>query len=261
MISCILRGRLGNQMHIAATTIAHALKHNTDYCFPSRSGKRNQFDFMFPHLPIDDNFKFDTYHKEREFGAYNEILPPIGNQLLQGYFQSELYFKEYRKEIITAFGLPKYLTQIGTVGVHVRRGDYVTRWSNKHPSVTLEYVAKALYKLNEVLFCAGDKLAITKVVCFSDDIEYCKNLYPQNLSQFNWEFCNEQDPKIAMSIMASCEHNIIANSSFSWWAAYLNPNPDKIIVSPHENNWFGPTYKQILNTQDIIPKTWKRIEY
>lgn len=247
MISCILRGQLGNQMFQVAATVAHALKHKTDYSFPSRSGKRGQFPFMFSHLPLNDKFSWDTYYREQEFGVYNEILEPIGNQLLQGYFQSELYFKDYRREIIEAFGLPKYLTKQGVVGVHVRRGDYVTKWPTKHPSVTIQYINQAMWMLRDYRF-----------IFFSDDIEWCK----QNIGmREDVAYSYESDPKKALSSLSCCEHNIIANSSFSWWAAWLNPNPSKIVIAPHENNWFGATYHEILSTRDIIPKSWRRVEY
>ena len=225
MISITLRGQLGNQCFQAATTIAHALKYGTDYCFPSRSGKRKQFEFALKHLPINDDFKFDTYYREKEFGVYNEILPPVGNQLLQGYFQSEKYFKDYRKEVIIAFGLPKYLTQSGIVGIHVRRGDYV-RLCTKHPPVSKEYIEKAMSVFSSSY----------KFMFFSDDLIWCEEQFQGDKRCL---FYSEGNPIKALAKLASCEHIIISNSTFGWWGGWLNENRDKVVVSPHEDNWFA----------------------
>lgn len=245
MITCTLRGRMGNQMFIIATTIATALRNNTVYTLPEKSGKRNQFDNYFIHLPKMQPWNGrdiidPLIYTERIFGTYM----PIPNEVdihLQGYFQSELYFKDYRKQVIEAFNLTQYKTRQGVVSVHVRRGDYV-RLNHKHPPVSIEYLLQAMnYFVDD-----GYQFEF-----FSDDIEWCKANFKGSHFQFN----NQNDPKQAMAEMAACEHNIIANSTFSWWAAWLNSNPDKVVIAPKQ--WFSDKYPN--KDKDIIPKNWIRL--
>jgi len=85
---------------------------------------------------------------------------------------------------------------------------------------------------------------------FSDDIAWCK----QNFKGDNIEF-SERSPVEDLNLQLACEHNIIANSSMSWWGAFLNKNPSKIVIAP--NKWFGPA--QPHNTKDLLPSEWAKI--
>ena len=86
---------------------------------------------------------------------------------------------------------------------------------------------------------------------FSDDIEWCKH----NFIGEEFIFAEDTNPVTALSLQLSCANNIIANSSFSWWAAYLNKNPSKIVIAPQK--WFGPNLAH--DTKDLLPKEWARI--
>ena len=168
MITCSLRGNLGNQMFIAATVIAHALRMDTNYAFPPRSGKRDQFPFMFTELPmmmgnreLDDSA---NVYRESRFGIY-ESLPNKKHLHLQGYFQSEKYFKEYRKEIIEAFNIPVFETKKNIVSLHIRRGDSL-KFVDKLPQPTDKY-------LNESL----EHFPNHQVLVFSDDMTWCREKF------------------------------------------------------------------------------------
>jgi glycosyl transferase family 11 len=245
MISCVLRGQMGNQMFQVATTIAHAIRNNTAFIFPERSGKRDQFPFMFPHLPTTPMRVQDVglrdFYREQEFGVYNPI-PNSNDQLLQGYFQSELYFKDQRSLVEQAFCIPQYETERDTVSIHVRRGDYVG-FDYKFPQLTREYVYDACS------YFGPD----WRFLVFSDDIEYCKRQLGDKFSYFE-----DQNPVRSMAKMASCEHHIIANSSFSWWAAWLDPKPTKKVICPRADQWFVKEYAEQkgLSAQDIPCKDW-----
>jgi hypothetical protein len=94
------------------------------------------------------------------------------------------------------------------------------------------------------------------VTVYSDDIEWCK-------TQFNgqWHsFSEGRSPLEDLLAMSRHEHQIIANSTFSWWAAYINKNPDKFVVSPSADNWFAGTNKRH-NTKDLIPAKWHQIKF
>lgn len=135
-----------------------------------------------------------------------------------------------------------------TIGVHVRRGDYVFNGvTNKvHGVLSLQYYYEAMNYLN-------DKFEQPVFFLFSDDLDWCcKNM---NHSNFNLQFIDFTNHAIEdFYLLQHCKHNIIANSSFSWWTAYLNQNPNKIIISPKK--WLNGEAK---NMADLIPNNWLRI--
>ena len=234
-------------MFISATTIAHAKQLGVEYKFPSRSGKRGQFPFMFPELGLlgqkEDHLMFENY-REPHFGIY-EPLPARDHLRLQGYWQSELYFKEYRKEIIKVFNIPIPRINSNVVSLHIRRGDSL-KFIDKLPQPTDKYLNGAL-----------EHFPNYQVLIFSDDLAWCREKFKGE----RFSFFEGVDPKFTMSMMAACENNIIVNSTFSWWGAYLNPNPNKIVISPSSNSWFGDSWKHKLSAQDIPCKDWIQIDY
>ena len=127
-----------------------------------------------------------------------------------------------------------------TVSLHIRRGDYLKQQHN-HPVQSLEFYNKALELIGDY----------ENLLIFSDDIDWCE----KNLNYSNMTFVKGLTDIENIWLMSMCQHNIMANSSFSWWGAWLNNNPNKIVVSP--KLWFGNNLK--LNTKDIIPKDWIKI--
>lgn len=133
------------------------------------------------------------------------------------YVQYPQYFHEYEKEIQEMFGQGVLKTPMDSVAVHVRRTDYLTN------PLFADLTATDYYERAMALF-PGERF----IVC-SDDIAWCKKKWPGNPQVRFSELKTDLDD---MNLMASCKHNIIANSSFSWWSAYLNPYEGKRVVYP-----------------------------
>jgi len=232
-------GRTGNCLFQAAATIATALKNNDDYIFPDNWKDREHF-----NIP-DDKFTKETIQYSKTYVEpffHYATIPYQPNLNLSGYYQSELYFKEYEKEIKTLFEYKQCFPEnTGVTSMHIRRGDY-TKLGNSY------YTDLANTSYYE------EAMNIIKSDCyfvFSDDINWCKERFKG--TQFI--FIEGNKPHIDMALMSSCENNIIANSSYSWWAAYLNKNTNKKIIAP--KNWFGPKLQH--NTKNLTPITWNKI--
>lgn len=245
MITCNLVGRLGNQLFQMATTICYASKNKLPYCIPKYTVSLTHFPKYFDVKPccneLPKNLK--TYHEQKH--SYTEILPQ-DNIVLNGFFQSEKYFAECRDQILEAFGFSWHLRK-GVVSIHLRRGDYLIL-QDKHPPVSREYIANAI----EFMIGRG----FNKFRVYSDDIPFCKvefNLFRGVFNDCEFEFSEGRNVIDDLQDMSCCEHNIISNSTYSWWAAWLNRNPNKIVYAP--KIWFGPGNAH-LDDKDIIPENW-----
>lgn len=191
-------------------------------------------DIISAAIIVNDNFEYKPYRPD-----------PAQNHYLDGYWQSEKYFKESESLIRTILQPQEEIllslldivdfNQI-SVSLHIRRTDYLTS-NNFHPVQNLNYYNKALKTIGKY----------NKLYIVSDDIVWCKNNLKYDKMVFVENTTNIQD----LYIMSMCHHNIIANSSFSWWGAWLNSNPKKIVIAP--KNWFG---NKNINTSDIIPSEW-----
>ena len=176
------------------------------------------------------NFDMTLYEKNYN---YNK-LPYRNNVLLSGYFQSEKYFIKYKDEIKKLLTPAVTADITGDTAVHVRRGDYI----NSHHYCQL---------WETDYYCLADYEGV--VLVFSDDIAYCRTFF--NLCNFT--FIENPDEIYALAVMMLCRKHIIANSSFSWWGAWLSGSDD--VTAPAQ--WFGERIK--LNTKDLIPKRWRSL--
>lgn len=255
MVSCKLQGGLGNQIFQIAAAYALALKNNDisgfDFngCYtPLQGYSANKYvNNILSKVNSSNGHVFRYVYNEPKH-SYEE-LPYTKDLLLQGYFQSEKYFNGYKKEIIELFKtdtnkdkIDKLLSQYNNkpvTSIHVRRGDYINL-PDFHPVCSMEYYKKAMAEIGDSTF-----------VLISDDIEWVK----ENFKGDNIVYSSFNDEIDELTLMVSCDNNIIANSSFSWWGAYFNPNENKKIIAP--NNWFGPKGPQ--DTNDIIPSNWIKI--
>ncbi len=289
MICVKLEGGLGNQMFQYAAGRALAQRHNTDLILDTaalnRTGsKYTARDFELKHfrvksqlsspedfrlirllhrfprlvnlfsnwrLYVEDSLSFNVAFKELPDSTY-----------LSGYWQSFLYFSDFAKNIYEDFQPTEELSQFSkeishqiisceSVSLHVRRGDYVTLKSaaNMHGTLAESYYSKAI----EHVFSS---LANPVIFIFSDDPDWCKAnlIFPfgsvryvnHNVGSAAW-----QD----LMLMSQCRHNIIANSSFSWWGAWLADQRyginDRFVYAP--NKWFAGIDNNII---DRIPKHW-----
>jgi hypothetical protein len=203
-------------------------------------------------------FNFNKSYRVDKSSFYSEISVNQSHvTYLDGYWQSEKYFQAMSEEIRELFSLnyldadPSLTENIEAIrsansaSIHVRRGDYIASPHSKqiHAICDPKYYEKAIDIVGKA---ASDGLTL---FIFSDDIEWCR----ANLRiQFPHKFIVTTQDYHDLYLMSICNHNIIANSSFSWWAAWLNMNEDKLIVAPKK--WF-------LNADsgDIIPNSWTTI--
>lgn len=244
MVSCKLTGRLGNHLFQIATSYTLAYENDDNLIIDSKYKKTincsldSYMDNILRAINIGDVI-VDYVYKEKHF--YYDVIEYKKNIMLLGYFQSEKYlnrdlilnlFKidEKSKSIIDDLQIPK-----DAISIHVRRGDYVDK-QDRHPLCSVDYYNKAI-----------DYFGKNKeYIILSDDPEWCKNNFKK------YRVIENQKDYIDLYIMSTCENNIISNSSFSWWGAWLNDNNDKTVIAP--SVWFGP--KKIINTKDLIPKDW-----
>lgn len=174
--------------------------------------------------------------------------------MYDGFWQTEYYFKSIEKKIRKAFQFDERIIseatrnccakqrRYETISIHIRRGDYLAE--NNRLTIDDSYYHKAIETIK-------NKVEHPHFLVFSDDIIYAKNLFHGDsftIIDWNTGKDNWQD----LFLMSKCKHNIIANSSFSWWGAWLNPNPQKIVIAP--KIWFYDEYNL-----DIVPKSWIRI--
>jgi hypothetical protein len=150
-----------------------------------------------------------------------------------GYFASDKYFNHMRDDILSLFldqdilaGLRNGFSSIleNSVSIHVRRGDYLT-YPRVYEQLGIDYYQKALSLIKE-------KNRVDNILVFSDDIPWCK----EHIKFSNIYFSECMRDYGDMYLMSLCNHNIMANSSFSWWGAYFNTNKDSMAIMPHK--WF-----------------------
>lgn len=266
-------GRLGNQMFMFATAFAVAKEKGYtlgifednmkiwkgDGCLDLGTNEwipyvceLDKFKISCHLISCHLTYKWEPKHQytETSFNFQPEIFNIKDDTNLSGYFQSYKYFDKYREEIIEEFtpkrdtgwvGKDKY---DGLISLHVRRGDYVGHPG--FPTIDQTYIIKAL---KEVEF------ANHRLVIFSDDINWCKQMFAndERITFFSNTNDTTVDAVTELWLMSQCDHNIISNSSYSWWAAYLNANPNKKVIAPKK--WFADDR----DTTDLCPPDWIRI--
>jgi len=256
MITTKLQGGLGNQMFQWAATYSAAKKYSTDYFFDlsyfrkekSKSTRWNLQITKFQNVDVSESIAPCHLPIREDRGNFGEIE---NNTFLSGYWQSEKYFLDCSDEIRSKFHfdrntikyvMKKYPDIRGnSLSIHVRRGDYL--WLQEiHPVLTVEYFKRAYDMI-------GD--ATSSVFIFSDDISWCE----ENLKFDNAIFVNE-DLMTDLCMISLCKNNIVSNSSYSWWGAWLNTNPEKKVIAP--KTWLGR--KSNYNQEHIVPSNWIQID-
>lgn len=255
-----LNGGLGNQLFQYYTGLNLAIKYNRILKFDNSKLNNDllrnyKLNLLSETQIINNSFSrlcnqiFSTKITERADFSFQKInITNNKNIILEGYWQNEMYFKSIQSIIFEQFKLvekyhftkPDLLisNNVQKIAVHVRRGDYLLK-KNKtfHGVLPISYYLEALDYLRS-------KLYKPQFVFFSDDIPWCKKHFDFNDSSFS-ESDDEWEDLVKMK---NCDHFIIANSSYSWWAAWLNDSEDKIIIAP--KNW-------LLDTSETpVPKDW-----
>lgn len=276
-------GGLGNQMfqYAAGRAFADKLKAKTyfDVSIYQKDGLRNfELNQVFQSLS-----SFDLYKKERRSSIrakFNRLLgegssiqyikegvidprdipyAQYNTFVLDGYWQSELYFKQYAKRIRNEFSfkppinaeLKDLLDQIKqgiSVGVHVRRGDYIANAKTNavHGFLGENYYFNALKYFSDIY-------KDIRFFVFSDDKIWCRYFFSGLGVDVTVVDKISDAVEMDMFLMSQCEHNIIANSSYSWWSAWLNTNPKKTVIAPER--WFSSDEYQF-KYQNIVPPSW-----
>jgi len=187
---------------------------------------------------------------EKGFEYEQQAIPVTADVLIEGHYQSYKYFDKYRSEVLNLFKpsadietyintkYPHIVDSYNTVGVHIRRGDYL-KYSHHHHNLSINY-----YK-NAISYFPSD----STFVIFSDDIAWCKEQFVGE----NFVFVEGEMDVVDLHLMSKCKHAIISNSTFGWWGAWLISNPNKTVVYP--NIWFGPGHAG-LNAWDLFPTDW-----
>ncbi|WP_020598002.1 alpha-1,2-fucosyltransferase [Spirosoma panaciterrae] len=212
---------------------------------------------LFPNRSLRPFFLF---LKEKQFHFDPTILQAhAGCVIMEGFWQSECYFRDHAEIIRRELQLSKspssefegYHQQIQAtpvpVSVHVRRGDYVNHpeFSKTFGFIGLDYYKTAIRHLTKTI-------KNPHFYVFSDDKEWARANLPLPTDSVFVTNTGPSGDVADLVLMSTCHHHIIANSSFSWWGAWLNPNPDKLVITP--KLWYKnqPTW----NTKDLLPPTW-----
>ena len=293
MILVKLQGGLGNQMFQYATARRLAEKHSTILKLDLtefESYKLRKYDLHCFHIweylatesEIDDivyshnilnkfkqkvslklgfkKYKNSNWIIEKQFQFDPKILEAPNNVLLYGYWQSEKYFADIsdilRREFVIKYQqdplsqkLAEFIQSTESVSLHVRRTDYVQNavTNEMHGTCDQAYYDRCVRYI-------GDRVSNPHFFIFSDEPQWTKdNLklgFPTTIVDCNDSSRNYED----LRLMSMCKHNIIANSSFSWWGAWLNPALNKIVLAPQK--WFKD---ETINTKDLIPEQWIKI--
>jgi hypothetical protein len=251
MITTKLTGRLGNQMFEIANCIAYSLRTNQEWAIPDHTENSELWETYFTHFPkLDKSFNLFGWYREHSHG-YTPI-PKREQICFMGYFQSYKYFEDYKEQVLKEFEPAFANFEQGiipnTVSLHFRLGDYL-KYSTHHNIITTNYIQDAISYFPEN----------TNFLVFSDGIDYCKQLLPDMFPNINFAYSENTNALQDLHTMSRCEHNIMSASTFSWWAAYMNKNPNKIVITPSAQSWFGEDNKH-LDTSDIIPENWKQIK-
>lgn len=198
---------------------------------------------------------YEVYSVNDNNMSFSVNLSSTNPIYLEGYFQNPIYFNSIRDVLVKEFRFPDLpncfketihkIQSANSISIHVRRGDYLNSGNYEiHGVLPISYYSKAIEVINNYI-----QKPIYYV--FSDDIIWCKANF--NYLDYHINFISNinSDSWVDMYLMSLCKHNIIANSTYSWWSAWLNQNEDKIVVSPKK--WFST------GKDNIIPEKWIRI--
>ena len=253
IVTTALAGGLGNMMFQIAAGYSLAKDLGRDFKLHTKLiegiAHRHPTDYVssiFKNLNEVEDVS-GTYVIQEPSFDYSEIESTEDSQdiMLKGCFQSYKYFQKYENDIKRLFApnatessnLSAAYNLANAVSIHIRRGDYL-RLSDHHYNLQIGYYRNAIDYFQGLNF-----------LVFSDDIDWCKSVFEGD----NFTFVEDLDDAASLYLMTLCKHNIIANSTFSWWGAWLNPNKDKVVIYP--NKWFGPANSH-LSTSDLFPDEW-----
>lgn len=267
-------GGLGNQMFQYAFYVALRKKHPYSFfLFDTRESLYCHNGYELPKIFVNiSDIKEKAFYfilrrfprtlyicrneKDKNGIKYDDtILQQRGNIKFNGFWQTEKYFSSFRKEVLNEFRFDqqllnektkfcvKSIEECNAVSIHIRRGDYIQE--------PFRLTCDDTYYLNAIRYIK-ENTSSPHFYIFSDDQEYVRKLFQSEKEMTFVDWNRKTDSWQDMYLMSKCKHNIIANSSFSWWGAWLNENPTKIVIAPK------PWFKGIEN-DDIVPDSWMRM--
>lgn len=275
MIISELIGGLGNQLFQYATGYAVAKRSQAAYRVDSSAFSNYQMrryglpEFAIPLMEATRNERTDVAFggrliEEASLRFDPQLTNPIENAILRGYWQTEKYFADCRADLLSQIvprdpfsdlkvrELQKVTTENLTISVHVRRGDYISNPSANavHGTLDLDYYARANEQL---LMFIGENVARVQYIVFSDDPTWASDNLKFLGSNLMFIGGGPTSDFLEMFMMSLSHHHIIANSSFSWWGAWLCQSEKQIVMAPDQ--WFRDP---LLDSRDIIPSRWIR---
>ena len=247
-------GRLCNQMFQYAAVKGIAANRGFEFCIPYPSGNNEWEDHqLFNCFDIDVvcGYIMHDYVTESGFEFDENLFNNVPDKTsLVGYFQTEKYFTHIKNQIKKDFKFKDYIYDAcneavdnikNPISLHIRRTDFIS--NPNHYSLPIEYYVEALKYFD----------SSREVIVFSDDTKWCEE--QKIFSSDRFLISQEQDNYHDLCLMTLCEDHIIANSSFSWWGAWLAEN--NRVIAPKD--WFGNSNNKHLNIEDIIPERWIKI--
>lgn len=239
-------GRLGNQLFQIAALIGIARHNNTSYKLPQWAYAKHFQNYKPTLTAKQQTAALNTWDQFNEANfAHNDITVDVGRDInLNGYFQSEKYFYD-KEEIKRLFQIANYAPLFEpTCAIHIRRGDYVD-----HPhyyNCPLSYYRAAIAHI-----LSKEPTCTFKI--HSDDINWCKDAFKDIPVDVEYSSGTEIDD---LKSITECKHFICANSSFSWWGAWLGEKEGSIIIFPHK--WLLGEFEKKNPTHDIVPDRWHK---
>lgn len=256
IISCELVGGIGNNLFTISAVLGYALKHKCEYAIPVKIKYPHEA-FQQVHFSSKINYLFKDVSELS--GTVNQYYEPYFHYkeipkvycdylILNGYFQSAYFHHNYKDEILNLLELDDIETKEDICSIHYRSTDY-NNLPNVHPKISQEYLKSAI----SYMWFENYK----KFMVFSDNIPEIREIISsfQMYRDLDFQYSEGRSELEDLKEMAACSSNIIANSSFSWQAAYINPNKNKIVVAP--KIWFGKDTQH--DTKDLYLPNWIQI--
>ena len=286
IVSCYLMGGLGNQLFQIFNTMAYCEQHHKKMVLPYSEKlevgitRPTYWDSFLSYIKRYTTSNQDIEYTNEDllmFSQYREphhhfkLIPEINqNILFVGYYQSYRYFENEYDKIFATLNIhkqqeqikaeyPKYFdTNYITISMHFRLGDYKEK-QDYHPIMPYEYYENAMF--NILVYRQFTNPYRVLYFCEKEDNDSVSSHIKLLAKKYNAVEFIKVDDKIEdwkqLLLMSICDNNIIANSSFSWWAGYFNKNPGKFVCYPH--TWFGPMAKH--DVQDMFPCEWNHIKW
>lgn len=276
MITSHIMGGLGNQLFQVFNLISYCLTNKVAFHFEPQKQEKEERPFYWdtflrslkPFIkaqPIYSVYREPHFH-HKEIPPYSVIKNPFK---IIGYFQSYKYFQHQEKQIFKLIRLEpqkvkikteykdKYVFQ-NTISLHFRIGDY-KQLQQHHPIIKIDYYENALEHICNTTLKIDWEILYFYEEQDINEVSMKINSLTEKFPQMTFTPIDIMIPDYKqMLLMSLCSHNIIANSSFSWWGAYFNSNPDKIVCHPSHEDWFGPA-QGVKKLDDMFPIGWNEV--